>query len=80
MTPHEAFILLLLALGVFLAPPLSARIGIPAAVGEMAFGAAIAALIPSLKHLPTFVGFLRQFGFLLVLFLAGLELDTRSLF
>jgi len=80
MSATEAHFLLVLALGVFLAPPLSARLGIPTAVGEMLFGAVVVAFIPGLKHLPPFVGFLRHFGFLLVLFLAGLELDTRKLF
>lgn len=78
MTAQEATVLLLLALGVFLAPPLSARIGIPAAVGEMLYGAIIVAILPGLRHLPPYVDFVRHFGFLFVLFLAGLELDTRS--
>lgn len=79
MTANEAHILLILALGVFLAPPLAARIGVPAAVGEMIFGAVAVVVLPSLRHLPSFAVFLRSFGFLLVLFLAGMELDTRAL-
>jgi Kef-type K+ transport system membrane component KefB len=80
MTASQAHILLILALGVFLAPPLAARVGMPAAVGEMIFGAIAVALVPTLRHLPSFAAFLRSFGFLLVLFLAGMELDTRALF
>ncbi|MGI8551382.1 MAG: cation:proton antiporter [Dehalococcoidia bacterium] len=79
MTHSDAVTLLLLALGVFLAPPVSARLRIPAAIGEILFGAVIVLWVPSLKHLPPFVNFLQKFGFLLVLFLAGLELDTHAL-
>lgn len=79
MTSQEGVFLLLLALGVFLAPPVSVRLRIPAAIGEMLYGAILVAAFPALRHPPAFVGFLRHFGFLLVLFLAGLELNTYAL-
>jgi Kef-type K+ transport system membrane component KefB len=80
MTPEQARILLVLAIGVFIAPPIAARFGFPAAVGEMLYGAAVVALMPGLRELPSFVTFLQRMGFLLVLFLAGMELNTRALF
>jgi len=80
MTTNDALVLLVLAAGVFLAPPISARLGVPSAVGEIVYGAIIAALVPDLSRLPAFVTFVEHFGFLLVLFLAGLELDTHALF
>jgi Kef-type K+ transport system membrane component KefB len=79
VTTHDAIILLLLAVGVFLAPPLSVRLHVPTAVGEMLYGAVLVAFVPAMKHTPAFVEFLQQFGFLFVLFLAGLELDSRAL-
>jgi Kef-type K+ transport system membrane component KefB len=79
MTTHDALVLLLLAIGVFLAPPLSVRLHVPTAVGEMLYGAVLVAVVPAMRHTPAFVDFLQQFGFLFVLFLAGLELNSRTI-
>src|SRR5579883_270523 len=79
MTVDQAHVLLVLALGLFLAPLVAARVRIPVAVAEMLYGAVVAGLVPSLHHLPAFATFVQRFGFLFVLFLAGMELDTHDL-
>ncbi len=79
MSTSDAAVLLVLAVGVFLAPPITARLRLPSAVGELVYGAVAAALFSGLRHPPAFVSFAQNFGFLLVLFLAGLELDLRGL-
>lgn len=74
MTGPQTTTLLILALGAFIAPLLSRRVGVPAAVGEIALGAVIATVLGPLSDagLPGALGFL---GFALLMFTAGAEID-----
>jgi Kef-type K+ transport system membrane component KefB len=75
MPENPAFSLLLFTAGAFIIPMLSQRIGLPAAACEMLYGAALGNLLPqSFQSSPLLDG-LSQFGFILLLFLAGLEVD-----
>ncbi len=74
MTPDQMVALLVLAVGAFLAPLASRRLGIPASVGEILLGALIANLIGPLANtgVPGALGFV---GFAVLMFTAGLEID-----
>jgi len=67
--------LLVIALGAFLIPLLSGRIGIPSAVGEILYGIVVGPYALGLIHRSAFTDFLAEFGFAFLMFLVGLELD-----
>jgi Kef-type K+ transport system membrane component KefB len=71
----DAVSLLILALGAFAIPLLMGRIGIPSAVGEILFGVLIGPHALGLIHQNEFTTFLAEFGFAILMFLVGLELD-----
>jgi Kef-type K+ transport system membrane component KefB len=75
MSAQEASMLLLLTVGAFLVPLLAERLGLFAAPCEVLYGAVIAALVPGVHAPGEFVAALSNFGLLLLLFLAGLEID-----
>jgi Kef-type K+ transport system membrane component KefB len=81
MSEPGAIALLLLTIGALIMPLLSERIGIPAAAGEMLYGAFLGNTIPQLAHFSSggLVAGLAQFGFLLLLFLTGLEINFTLL-
>jgi len=71
----DAVTLLIIALGAFLIPILSGRVGIPAVVGEILYGIAVGPQMLALIHHNEFTTFLAEFGFAFLMFLVGLELD-----
>jgi Kef-type K+ transport system membrane component KefB len=76
MTEQQAISLLLFTAGAFLIPVLSKRIGLPAAACEMLYGALLGNLLPQMAAEPSaLIAALAHFGFILLLFLAGLEVD-----
>jgi Kef-type K+ transport system membrane component KefB len=75
MLENPAISLLLFTAGAFVIPLLSKRIGLPAAACEMLYGAALGNLAPRLFRTSPLLDGLSQFGFILLLFLAGLEVD-----
>lgn len=79
MTTQEALLLLAITVGVFFMPLLSERIGWFTAPCEMLYGAVIANALPFVQTQGSFISALSQFGFLLLLFLVGLELDFTAL-
>jgi Kef-type K+ transport system membrane component KefB len=79
MTTQQAFMLLLLAAGALVVPLLSERLGLFAAPCEILYGTLMASLVPGAARLDTFTATLGQFGLLLLLFLAGMEIDFELL-
>ena len=77
MSP-ELLILVILS-GAFLSPFLSKLLRIPLPVGELIFGLLLGYLIGSSEKLPQVINFLAHFGFLILMFLAGLEVDFNLL-
>lgn len=75
MSENQAISLLLFTVGAFLIPLLSRRIGLPAAACEMLYGALLGNVIPQMAQPEAFITALAHFGFILLLFLAGLEVD-----
>jgi Kef-type K+ transport system membrane component KefB len=71
----DAVTLLLFALGAFLIPLGTGRVGLPAAVGEILYGVAVGPHLLGLIQPIPFTRFLAELGFSFLMFLAGLELD-----
>jgi Kef-type K+ transport system membrane component KefB len=78
MTGPQTTTLLILALGAFVAPLISRRLGVPAVVGETLLGALIATFVGPLANtgIPNALGFL---GFALLMFSAGAEIDFERI-
>ena len=79
MDVTQAVTLLVISLGAFVVPLLSGRVGVPAAVGEIAFGMLVGPYVLGVVAETEFFGFLAEFGFAFLMFLAGLELDFANL-
>ncbi|MFT4974923.1 MAG: Kef-type K+ transport system membrane component KefB [Myxococcota bacterium] len=81
MTELVAIPLILITLGAILMPGVARSIGIPVAVMEILYGLLIGrsglGLIPNAED--PFITFLSEVGFAFFLFLAGLEIDFRTL-
>jgi len=71
-------LMLVVFLGAFLAPVFSRALRMPVPVGELVFGLALGHIL-GFQELPQVVLFLSEFGFLLLMFLAGLEIDFNLL-
>lgn len=75
----QAPTLLLIAIGAFIVPILSGRIGVPAAVGEIVYGILVGPSVLRAVSEGEFFNVLADFGFAFLMFLAGLELDFANL-
>jgi len=74
-----SLLLLFVFLSAFLAPPLSRLLRMPVPVGELVIGLLLGHFLAQGVALPEILGFLADFGFLLLMFLAGLEVDFNLL-
>jgi Kef-type K+ transport system membrane component KefB len=79
MEVSQSITLLIISIGAFLVPLLSGRVGVPAAVGEIAFGMLVGPYLLGIVSETEFFGFIAEFGFAFLMFLAGLELDFTGL-
>ena len=79
MDSRQALMLLVVTAGAFIVPIISERIGWFTAPCEMIFGILAANLLPWMHDPGIFLTTLAQFGFLLLMFLAGLEIDFTML-
>lgn len=79
MDSRQALMLLVVTAGAFIVPIISERIGWFTAPCEMIYGILAANLLPWAHDPGTFIMTLAQFGFLLLMFLAGLEIDFTML-
>jgi Kef-type K+ transport system membrane component KefB len=71
--------LLTLSVGAFAVPLLCKPLRVPASIGEIAFGVLVGPQVLHLVRESTFVSFLSELGVLLLMFMAGLELEFRAL-
>jgi Kef-type K+ transport system membrane component KefB len=71
--------LLVVAGGAFTVPLLARKIKLPASVGEILFGVLVGHEVLNLVHPGEFINMTAELGFLLLMFIAGLELDFRKL-
>ncbi len=79
MDSRQALMLLVVTAGAFIVPIISERIGWFTAPCEMLYGVLAANLLPWVHNPGAFITTLAQFGFLLLMFLAGLEIDFTML-
>ena len=79
MHGNEATSLLVMALGAFVIPIIASRVHIPSAVGEILFGIAVGPHALGLIHPSLFLSTLAEFGFALLMFIVGFELDFPSI-
>ncbi len=75
MTEHEALFLFLMAIGAFFMPFISKRLLLPAAVGEIIYGIVIVSVLPHGENQLEMVEYFSALGFLILMYLAGLEID-----
>lgn len=73
--PAEATTLVVVSVGAFIIPLIFGRMRLPAAVGEILFGIVISRHALGLATSSPLIDFLATFGFVLLMFLAGLEID-----
>lgn len=71
--------LLVVAGGAFTVPLLARKIKLPASVGEILFGVLVGHEVLNLVNPGEFIDLTAELGFLLLMFIAGLELDFRKL-
>lgn len=79
MDTSQSITLLLISFGAFAVPLVSGRIGVPAAVGEIVFGILVGPHLLRLVAESPLFDFLAEFGFVFLMFLAGLELNFGKL-
>ena len=82
MNTTEAILLLIISIGAFLIPFISKRLMLPSAVGEIIFGLILGIFYKdffSSGHSTHIVKFLGELGFIILMYLAGLELDFDKL-
>ena len=79
MEINQAFSLIIISLAVFIVPILSRYLKIPSIVGEILFGIAIGKSGLGLIMSGEWLSFLAHFGFLLLMFLSGFEIDFEYL-
>ncbi len=75
---NAEILMLIVFLSAFLAPVFSRTLRMPVPVGELAFGLVLGYAL-GFQELPQVIVFLSEFGFLLLMFLAGLEIDFNLL-
>ena len=81
MNHTEAILLLIISIGAFIIPFISKRLMLPSAVGEIIFGLILGLFYKDFSHSEHthIVKFLGELGFIILMYLAGLELDFDKL-
>lgn len=79
MSLSTALLLVLVALGAFAMPLLARRLGIAGALAEILYGMLLSPLLPHSGASGEIFHFLAEFGFIVLMFLAGLEIDREDL-
>jgi len=81
MNSHEAILLLIISVGAFIIPFISQRLSLPSAVGEILFGLVIGIYFRENFHEGSMeiVKFLGELGFIILMYLAGLEIDFEKI-
>lgn len=79
MSTAEAIILFLIAVAAFLSPFISKKLFIASPVTEIFLGIFISALFKVEGHTLTIVKFMSEFGFLILMYMAGMEIDLEDI-
>ncbi len=79
MGREEAILLLIMSAGAFVIPLISKRLLLPSAVGEILFGMFLGMFFKGFIEEVHILKFLGEFGFIILMYLAGLEVDTENI-
>lgn len=79
MSKYEAFQLLFICFGAYIVPFFSKRLFIPSSVGEIIFGILLGWIFHSFAYDKDIIHFLAEFGFIVLMYLAGLEIDFENI-
>lgn len=79
MNKYEVFQLLFICFGAYFVPFFSKRLLIPSSVGEIIFGIILGIVFHSMEFDKEMVHFLAEFGFIVLMYLAGLEIDFDNI-
>ena len=79
MSTAESVILFLIAVAAFLSPFISKKLFIASPVTEIFLGILIGALFKVEGHTLTIVKFMSEFGFLILMYMAGMEIDMEDI-
>ncbi|MCP5105883.1 MAG: cation:proton antiporter [bacterium] len=79
MNKLDPLLLLCICGGAFLMPFLSRRIRIPSSVGEILFGLLVGLFLKDTFHQTGIIKFLGELGFILLMYLAGLEINFEKI-
>lgn len=79
MEKADVLLLMLVAMGAYIIPFISRRLMLPSSVGEIFFGMAVAYFITPSATAEAPLHMLSWIGFMLLMYVAGLELDLDSL-
>ncbi len=79
MGREEAILLLVMSAGAFLIPIISRRLLLPSAVGEILFGMFLGIFFKGFVEQVHILKFLGEFGFIILMYLAGLEVDVENI-
>ena len=79
MANAEVFLLVLVSVGAFAIPFLTRQLQMPNAAGEIIYGLLVGYLLIDRVHIPHSISFLGELGFILLMYLAGLEIDFNRI-
>jgi len=79
MSKEESILLLIVSVGAFIVPFLSRKLMLPSAVGEIIFGLIIGVFFKEATGSLTIIHFLGSLGFLILMYLAGLEINFERI-
>ncbi len=79
MTELEAILLLVVSVGAFIMPFVSNRLNLPSPVAEIIFGLIIGMFFSDIFHKTEVVRFLGELGFIILMYLAGLEINFENI-
>jgi Kef-type K+ transport system membrane component KefB len=79
MSKLEALLLLCVCIGAFIMPFLCRRLRLPSAVGEILFGLCVGLFFKEAFHKTSIIKFLGELGFILLMYLAGLEINFEKI-
>ncbi len=79
MSKEEALLLLLISVGAFIMPFIASKFNVPTAVSELLYGMLIGSFLHFEPHALGIINFLAELGFIVLMYMAGLELDAEDL-
>jgi Kef-type K+ transport system membrane component KefB len=79
MNKLDALLLLSICIGAFIMPFICRRLSIPSAVGEILYGLGVGLFFKESFHQSFIIKYLGELGFMLLMYLAGLEIDFEKI-